>query len=394
MKRLAPLFLFAVLTVLMIFSSCQSNLVDDLEPLQSRANGGKSQIIVCVNDAQGNPIQPPYRLQLIGPYYYTYNLIVNTPMYTFEEVPPHEYTIIVSKPGYIGQTKKIDFVVPGEGTADFMWKINMTLTPKGECRLIGPDGGVVPVKSINNGGPGIGSFDGSLRIPDLALRDFTNICLTAVRADYDAIDVSPQGRNGSYMIVCEPSGLRFSRDATFDRMPLEYEPALAAVPHYLHYKTGDPNTGDFVFSLIPADVRDFTITPDGRSGSGQINHFSAWQIVGDYQVNMKEKRSDPLQITGYCSKGLFMEYDTVGDWGPMFREIFTLPNDSFPTVYERIEIPEQELRAVRATMSHRVRAYTIMTLPPMSTVLEEGEFPDYPFSNDWYYGGCHNSGGG
>src|SRR5690606_36837681 len=102
-----------------------------------------------------------------------------------------------------------------------------------------------------------------------------NICLTAVRADYDAIDVSPQGRNGSYMIVCEPSGLRFNRDATFSRMPLEYEPGLATVPHYLHYKTGDPNTGDFVFSINPADIRDFTITPDGRSGDGPINHFSA-----------------------------------------------------------------------------------------------------------------------
>lgn len=394
MKRLAPLFLFAVVTVLMIFSSCQSNLVDELEPLQSRANGGKSQIVVCVNDAQGNPIQPPYRLQLIGPYYYTYNLIVNTPMYTFEEVPPHEYTIIVSKPGYIGQTKKIDFVVPGEGTADFMWKINMTLTPKGECRLIGPDGGIVPVKSINNGGPGIGRVDGVLKIPATALSTFENICLTAVAADYDAIDVSPEGRTGSYMVVCEPSGLRFRLDDTFSRMPLEYDPMLAMVEHYLQYKSGDPNTGNFNFSSNPGDIRDFEIDANGRSGQGQINHFSAWQIVGDYMVVMKEKRSDPLQITGYCSKGLFMEYDTVGDWGPIFRQIFTLPADSMPTVKERIEIPEQELRAVRATMSHRVRSYSIFSTGPNGKLLETGEFPDYPFSNDWYYGGCHNSGGG
>jgi hypothetical protein len=393
---LKKLSAFVTTVALFVLWGCHKDvgvLIFDKPPLEP----GTQQIIITTERFNGQPVSG-YDLSVTG--VVSAAATLNSQVFVLDNVKTGQYTIRVSKSGFIGTTKVIDVVVPTDPTIDFRYRVNVQLTESNTPTVIdNATGGVIVVPPTNTGGSGIGSNPITVTIPPGAIPGGgnTSISITPVPIEPGSVPpVGPDGGTGGFVLVCEPEGLVFTQPITVN-IPLDIPLALAQTIDYtMVYKTGNAATGDLQFSTNPADEIVMTVSPDGKTGTVAIPHFSAWQQVGGYTLEIEDGMTEFQQIDASleCGLGVAGTYSLTGVYESPYSDLFNIPQSELTfTIAETYSFDAVEGYQRLVSARHGTKTYRLYDINT-NALLSEFTVPSAPIEiiNDLTY--CHNSGGG
>jgi hypothetical protein len=390
--------LSAVVTIVALFVlwGCHKDvgvLIFDTPPVEP----GKQQIIITTERFNGQPVTD-YDLSVTG--VVSASATLNSQVYTLNNVQTGQYTIRVSKNGFIGTTKVIDVVVPTDPAIDFRYRVSVQLTESNTPTVIdNVTGGVIVVPPTNTGGSGIGSNPITVTIPPGAIPGGgnTSISITPVPIEPGSVPpAGPNGGTGGFVLVCEPEGLVFTQPITVN-IPLDVPLALAqSIDYTMIYKTGDVTTGELQFSTNPADEITMVISPDGKTGTVSIPHFSAWQQVGGYNLEIEDSMTEFQQIDASleCGLGTSGTHELIGVYESPYSDLFNIPlSDLTFTIQEPYSFPAIEGFSRVVSARHGVKTYRLYDINS-GLLISEFSVPTSPVEIISELTYCHNSGGG
>ncbi len=356
---------------------------------------GTRQLIITTERFNGQPISG-YSLVIQGPVSITTS--PSGQVYVLNDVTSGQYTFIVTKPGYIGTTKVLDVTVPADPAIEYRHHLSVQLTEKVPATLINnAAGGMIVVPPTNTGGSGIGSNPIMVTIPPGAIPGAGNTAISITPVPLEpgiAPPVAPNGGAGGFTLVCEPEGLIFTQPIQV-AIPMDIPVNLVGSINFnLVYKTGNISTGNLNFSN---DIIPLLVSPDGKTGVAKIPHFSAWQEVGDYVVEIVVTTT-PWALIGHsekCGDGVDGVLTLTGLYNAPYSNFLNIPQSDLAVIFnEAFSYPPVEGFFRIIFGRYRNCAFTLRNLKTQQ-VLGKFTIPCYPVEllpSPLQY--CHDSGGG
>jgi|GEM_PF-2128875 len=391
------LSMFITVAAFLMVCSCNKDVggfLFDKPPLEA----GTRQIFITTERFNGQPVSG-YTLVIQGPVNITTN--PSGQEYVLNDVTSGQYTFIVTKPGYFGTTKVLDVTVPDNPAIEYRHRLSVQLTEKVPATLINnATGGMIVVPPTNTGGSGIGSNPIMVTIPPGALPGPGNTAISITPVPLEpgvAPPIAPNGGAGGFTLVCEPANLTFTQPIQVS-IPMDIPVNLVGSINFnLVYKTGNTATGNLSFSNNPADNVPLIISPDGKTGLAKIPHFSAWQEVGDYKVEIVVTTT-PWAIIGNsmkCGNGVDGMLTVTGKYTAPYSNFLNIPQSDLTVVInETFSYPPVEGFFRIISGRYRTCAFTLRNLNTLQ-VLGKFTIPCYPVEllpSPLQY--CHDSGGG
>ena len=375
-NRLFNLVMIVVFTLSSVstFTSCKKNIGPD-NPEAPPVLDGTRQIVINAKQFNLQSISD-YTLKITGPENSTVN--PSGQSYVLSNIKNGNYTISLSKNGYIGMTKVVHVELPTDNTVTWKYSVDLYLVKKSTPVAINnATGGTITLPATGMGPNGTNGKPTIITIPAGAISGTgtTEIAVTLIPVDPSAaFSQTVNGGTGSVSFYCEPEGLTFNVPVTIS-IPMDIPASIAtAVPYHFARKSGNVSTGDLSFS---GEQFLMNVNPDGSTADVQIIKCSYWQVVGDYTISETTSFSNYL-VAGSSQFGTSLTgvYTTTGTYGSVYCSLLDLPIHQV-TISEAFSYPAVEFYKIEASARHTNRVYSVK-VNSTNTTIEQFSIPSSP----------------
>lgn len=381
LKKIFGLAIFSLVLISVAFTiSCKKSIggiTRDTPPLPS----GNQYLVVSALTTDNSAI-PAYTLTIEAP---DGNISTESSAeadFIIDPIQTGTYVIAITGVGYIGQTKRVDVMVPTEKSDDYLVGLALILTKKNPPVTINhATGGTINVPPMGTGAGGIGSDITKVIIPPGAIDDAgstsTDISITPIPSNQET---SANGLQG-VTYVFDPD-ITFTTPVTVE-IPLGFPQSVAQnnIPVVFEQQDGQ-------------DEEEIVLSANGAIGNVQMSHFSTWTIVLGVTLNVSATvQSQGIQ--GVCSGALNDPFSFTGSYGPILSNLFQIPALlRTVTINGTFTKPSVLYFILSGTATAPMINYQLLL--PSSVVLEQrSNIPvcAFCYSVKYFSQACHDSGG-
>lgn len=371
LRLLQSLLFIGVLAATSSLLSCD-NTVDGLQRDSPPLPPGNQFISVSVATITGGTVSD-YTVAINGPDG-TSSTTSSLDVFAFGITKNGNYTVEISKDGFVGQTQVIEITdFPEQASDDYSRGTLIILTPKNPTVTIdNATGGQITVPAMGGGTTGVAAFPTTVIIPAGAL--------PTTSADISVTIVPPVAGSGeSFGIHFEPDGLTFVTPITV-QFPVSSEVGSGELYSAMRFENSN-------------EEQPITY-PNTTTASVSIPHFSTWYCIMNLFLNITPGTVKRV-LNSSCGEGINQAVQTTGSYGPITSDLLMIPAP-FLTISATApaELVGKSFFRGEASVTFFTFSYSLIS---GSTSLEtKSNIPVCPqcYSIDYAYVPCHDSGGG
>ena len=383
------LFKFPVVLLVALSWGCSDTLEISTEEAQTEP---VSLLTIAVQDADAPVFSGSFQLAVIGPKDFVSTQ--TTQSVTLENLPPGEYTISVSRQGYIPFKKQIRVAPSTEEDVEQRYRVDVLLVKQGlpfkfsnatGSYAMFPSGTAAPTETpfpeasglCRYNSVGIGMQPCSLEGADCNGEMQLSASIIPMYAEILS-GTAPSGQISLFLLDLEaakPYILSKPLQVNFP-VKLDSDP-IRALEYRMVRMENDPVSGVLKFSTETVPV---SISTDGSRGSAQISNVNAdWMLVAQGKLESSTALTgfSPVAKSVKPGKGVSATVTLGTVLDPLFADLMGLTNPEI-ALKEAIEIAPLRNKTTEVSMNIMVRKINLRNPATNGVIFSIDNMPNYP----------------